>query len=149
MINRLGNNRQGGAQHCCAPPALKHREAREGADQAHRAANVDPSRIIAIGQIENAPDTTDIEDLFSAKDYLWLCNRATGSDRREADLISTSNPTPILMRLKITREKRQQPGTLDRVRPAHELARDRDAFFEQVDDETLNRFEDVFKRLVS
>ncbi|WP_109036402.1 AAA family ATPase [Streptomyces rubrogriseus] len=114
---------------------------------AAQAADVAPSHIVVVGQMENLPDTADIEDLFSTKDYLWLYNKATSSNLSESDLISTSSPTPILMRLKITREKRQQPGAFDHVGPAHELTRDRDAFFEQIDDETLDRFENVFKRL--
>ncbi|WP_187284841.1 hypothetical protein [Streptomyces sp. uw30] len=49
------------------------------------------------------------------------------------------------MRLKITREKNRQPGAFDHVGPAHQLTCDQDEFFAQIDDETLDRFEDVFK----
>ncbi|MFE4654848.1 hypothetical protein [Streptomyces sp. NPDC056707] len=93
------------------------------------------------------PDTADIEDLFSIKDYLWLCNKATSSNLTEADPVPTDRPTPILMRLKITREKNGQPGSFDHVGPAHQFTGDRDAFFAEIDDESLDRFEDVFKRL--
>ncbi|MFG2603180.1 hypothetical protein ACGFT2_06480 [Streptomyces sp. NPDC048514] len=39
---------------------------------AAEAVNVDTSHIIVIGQIEGLPETADIEDLFSTKDYLAL-----------------------------------------------------------------------------
>ncbi|MFJ1581909.1 AAA family ATPase [Streptomyces sp. NPDC088197] len=114
---------------------------------AAQAADVDPSNIIVIGQLDGLPDTADIEDLFTTKDYLWLYNRATSSNLTETDLITTAKPTPILMRLKIAREKQGKPGVFDHVGPAHELTRDRDEFFKQVDDQTLDRFEEVFKKL--
>ncbi|MDH6119358.1 putative ATP-dependent endonuclease of OLD family [Kitasatospora sp. GAS204A] len=114
---------------------------------AAEAAGVDPSAIIVIGQLGGLPDTADIEDLFTTEDYLWLYNKATGSNLAETDLITTEKPTPILMRLKIAREKQSKPGTFDHVGPAHELTRERDEFFEQVDDQTLNQFEAVFKKL--
>lgn len=113
------------------------------------AANVDPSHIVVIGQLDGLPETADIEDLFSTKDYLWLYNKATNSNLTEADLLATDRPTPILMRLKITREKNRHPGSFDHVGPAHQLTRDKDAFFEQVDDDTLDRFETVFKKLTA
>ncbi|MEV2235427.1 AAA family ATPase [Streptomyces phaeochromogenes] len=114
---------------------------------AAKAADVDQSQIVVIGQIDGLPDTADIEDLFSVKDYLWLYNRATGSNMLDTDLVATEKPTPILMRLKIAREKKQQSGTFDHVGPAHQFTRDRDEFFAQVDNQTLDRFEEVFNRL--
>ncbi|MFD5084252.1 AAA family ATPase [Kitasatospora sp. NPDC058406] len=114
---------------------------------AAEAAGVEPSSIIVIGQLGGLPDNADIEDLFTTKDYLWLYNKAAGSSLTETDLIHTEKPTPILMRLKIAREKQGKPGAFDHVGPAHELTRDRDEFFKQVDDQTLDRFEEVFKKL--
>jgi energy-coupling factor transporter ATP-binding protein EcfA2 len=111
------------------------------------AAEVDRSRIVVIGQIDGLPDTADIEDLFSVKDYLWLYNKATNSNVTEGSLIATDKPTPILMRLKTAREKQKRNGSFDHVGPAHQLTRDRDEFFGQIDDETLNRFEEVFTKL--
>jgi hypothetical protein len=111
------------------------------------AAEVDRSRIVVIGQIDGLPDTADIEDLFSVKDYLWLYNKATNSNVTEGSLIATDKPTPILMRLKTAREKQKLNGSFDHVGPAHQLTRDRDEFFGQIDDETLNRFEEVFTKL--
>ncbi|WP_435809911.1 ATP-dependent nuclease [Streptomyces mirabilis] len=116
---------------------------------AAQAANVDATHITVIGQLEGLPETADIEDLFSTKDYLWLHNRATEVTINEADLITTDKPLPILKRIGIAREKQHKPRDFDHVGPAHQLTRDKDAFFEQVDDETLNRFETVFKKLTA
>ncbi|MEU7419095.1 AAA family ATPase [Streptomyces antibioticus] len=116
---------------------------------AAQAANVDATHITVIGQLEGLPETADIEDLFSAKDYLWLHNRATEVTINEADLIASDKPLPILKRIGIAREKQHKPRDFDHVGPAHQLTRDKDAFFEQVDDETLDRFETVFKKLTA
>ncbi|MEU0403295.1 hypothetical protein ABZ318_24295 [Streptomyces sp. NPDC006197] len=53
------------------------------------------------------------------------------------------------MRLRHTREKNKQPGAFAHVVPAHQLTRDRDEFFAQIDDESLDHFEDVSKLLQS
>ncbi|MEU0519412.1 AAA family ATPase [Streptosporangium sp. NPDC006007] len=116
---------------------------------AAQAANVDASHITVIGQLEGLPETADIEDLFSTKDYLWLYNRSLDGTLNESDLITTQKPTPILMRIGIAREQQERSRDFDHVGPAHQLTRDRDVFFEQVDDETLDRFEKVFKRLAA
>lgn len=116
---------------------------------AAKAADVDESHITIIGQIEGLPETTDIEDLFSVKDYLWLYNKAANVVVNESDLLVSDNPTAILMRIGVARSKQKEPRDFDHVGPAHQLTRDRDEFFEQVDNETLNRFEDVFKLLAS
>ncbi|MFZ3491750.1 AAA family ATPase [Streptomyces sp. 5.8] len=114
---------------------------------AAEAVGVDPAHITVLGRVDGLPDTADIEDLFTTKDYLWLYNKATSSNLLESDLVDTKVPTAILMRLKITREKRNQPGKFDHVGAAHQLTSDRDAFFAQVDDETLDRFENLFRVL--
>ncbi|MEU6653357.1 AAA family ATPase [Streptomyces sp. NPDC046900] len=116
---------------------------------AAQAANVDASHVTVIGQIDGLPETADIEDLFSTKDYLWLHNRATEVTINESDLIPTDRPIPILKRIGIAREQQHKPRDFDHVGPAHQLTRDNDAFFEQVDDETLARFETVFEKLMA
>jgi hypothetical protein len=63
------------------------------------------------------------------------------------DLITPDTPLPILQRIGIAREKQRKPRDFDRVGPAHQLTRDKDDFFAQVDDDTLDRFEAVFKKL--
>ncbi|MFD7916888.1 hypothetical protein ACFV30_40450 [Streptomyces sp. NPDC059752] len=64
-----------------------------------------------------------------------------------SDLVVTKVPTAILMRLKVTQEKRHQSGKFDHVGAAQQLTCDRDAFFAQVDDETLDRLETLFTML--
>ncbi|WP_148000706.1 hypothetical protein [Streptomyces sp. uw30] len=56
------------------------------------AADVDPSHTVVIAELDNPPETADIEDLFSTKDYLCLYNRATGSNLTEADPLATNSP---------------------------------------------------------
>ncbi|MCT6782335.1 ATP-binding protein [Streptomyces sp. CS7] len=116
---------------------------------AAEAADVDTSHITVIGQLDGLPDTADIEDLFSTKDYLWLYNKATEVTVIEADLITPDKPLPILKRIGIAREKQRKPRDFDHVGPAHQLTRDKDDFFEQIDEETLDRFEAVFKKLTA
>ncbi len=116
---------------------------------AAEAAEVDTSHITVIGQLDGLPETADIEDLFSTKDYLWLYNKATEVTVNEEDLITPDNPLPILKRIGIAREKQHKPRDFDHVGPAHQLTRDKDAFFAQVDDDTLDRFEAVFKKLTA
>lgn len=116
---------------------------------AAEAADVDASNITIIGQLEGIPETADIEDLFSTKDYLWLYNRATEVTVNEGDLITPDKPLPILKRIGIARERQSKPRDFDHVGPAHQLTSDRETFFAQVDDETLDRFEEVFKKLAA
>lgn len=117
--------------------------------KAAKAAGIDERQIVVIGQLDGLSDTADIEDLFSVKDYLWLYNKASSITVTEADLVPSDKPTPILMRLKIARERKRQSGDFDHVGPAHQLTRDRDEFFAQVDDQTLDQFEEAFKRLTT
>ncbi|MFC5799314.1 AAA family ATPase [Streptomyces formicae] len=116
---------------------------------AAEAANVDTSHITVIGQLDGLPETADIEDLFSTKDYLWLYNKATEVTINEEDLFTPDKPLPILKRIGIAREKQQKRRDFDHVGPAHQLTRDKDDFFAQVDDDTLDRFETVFKKLTA
>ncbi|MEV4334192.1 AAA family ATPase [Streptomyces sp. NPDC049597] len=108
--------------------------------KAAEAAGVDPARVIVIGEQDGLPATGDIEDLFTPKDYLWLYSRAV-KHLTEDQLPPT--PEPILKRIS------QVNGMFDHVGPAHQLTTDRDAFFGQIDEETLNRFEELLKRLTT
>ncbi|MEU9158098.1 AAA family ATPase [Streptomyces sp. NPDC048417] len=116
---------------------------------AAEAAEVDASHITVIGQLDGLPETADIEDLFSTKDYLWLYNKANEVTIKEEDLITPDKPLPILKRIGIAREKQHKTRDFDHVGPAHQLTQDKDAFFAQVDDDTLDRFETVFKKLTA
>ncbi|GGY14712.1 hypothetical protein [Streptomyces minutiscleroticus] len=51
---------------------------------AAQAATVDATHITVISQLEGLAGTADIEDLFSAKDYLWLHNRPRHQSTRQS-----------------------------------------------------------------
>ncbi|MEJ2851953.1 MULTISPECIES: AAA family ATPase [unclassified Saccharothrix] len=104
-----------------------------------RSVGVDRKKIVILGETPGLPNTADIEDLFTVKDYLWLYNRALPVIE-ESELPQT--PEPILRRISLAR------GKFDHAGPAHQLTKDHDLFFAQVDDETLNRFEELFAKLV-
>jgi energy-coupling factor transporter ATP-binding protein EcfA2 len=103
------------------------------------AAGVDRSKIVVLGELDGLPATADIEDLFTAKDYLWLYNRSGHSALTEAELSQTSEP--ILRRIGLAR------GEFDHAGPVHQLTNDLEEFFAQVDATTLDRFEEVFRLL--
>ncbi|MCG3134383.1 MAG: DNA replication and repair protein RecF [Planctomycetes bacterium] len=100
------------------------------------AAGIPPDRILVLGQLPGLPSSADIEDLFTPKDYLWLYVRSVRAVT-EADLPATGEP--ILRRIEAAL------GKFDHARAAHLLTRERDAFFAQVDHETLDRFERLFE----
>ncbi|GGN04189.1 hypothetical protein GCM10011609_49280 [Lentzea pudingi] len=117
-------------------------ETNKVSDRIHRVAKsvgVDRRKIVILGEIPELPGTADIEDLFTVKDYLWLYNR-TLAPVDESDLPQT--PEPILRRIELTR------GKFDHAWPAHQLTKDLDSFFGQVDADTLDRFEELFAKLV-
>jgi energy-coupling factor transporter ATP-binding protein EcfA2 len=103
------------------------------------AAGVDQSKIVVIGELDGLPASGDIEDLFTAKDYLWLYNQSGLPAVTEAELPQTNEP--ILRRIALVR------GEFDHAGPAHQLTSDLGAFFAQVDDATLERFEEIFRLL--
>ncbi|WP_420118119.1 ATP-dependent nuclease [Micromonospora sp.] len=106
--------------------------------QAAEAAGVDQHKIVILGETPDLPNTADIEDLFTVKDYLWLYAR-TLSTLDEADLPQT--PEPILRRISKVR------GDFDHAGPAHVLTQNLEEFFAQVDAQTLDRFEELFTKL--
>ncbi|MFG1766921.1 ATP-dependent endonuclease [Micromonospora parva] len=106
--------------------------------QAAEAVGVDQGKIVILGETPSLPNTADIEDLFTVKDYLWLYNR-TLPTLAEADLPQT--PEPILRRISKVR------GDFDHAGPAHVLTQNLEEFFAQVDPETLDRFEKLFTKL--
>ncbi|KXK59249.1 hypothetical protein AWW66_25185 [Micromonospora rosaria] len=106
--------------------------------QAAEAVGVDQHKIVILGETPGLPNTADIEDLFTVKDYLWLYTR-TLSTLNEADLPQT--PEPILRRISKVR------GDFDHAGPAHVLTQNLEEFFAQVDAQTLDRFEELFTKL--
>ncbi|MET8481868.1 AAA family ATPase [Streptomyces clavifer] len=113
--------------------------------RAAQANGISEDRIIVLGSLDDLPNTADIEDLFTTKDYLWLYSRAV-QPLREADLPQT--PEPILRRVGTARQRARMEPKFDHVGPAHQLTQDKIEFFAQVESTTLDRFEAVF-RLIS
>ncbi|MGW6449781.1 ATP-dependent nuclease [Lentzea sp. NPDC055074] len=107
--------------------------------QVAESVGVDRRKVVILGETPGLPNTADIEDLFTVKDYLWLYNR-TLSPVEESELRQT--PEPILRRIEVAR------GKFDHAGPAHQLSKDLDSFLEQVDGDTLDRFEELFVKLV-
>lgn len=108
--------------------------------QAADAAGVDRSKIVILGENPDLPNSADIEDLFSAKDYLWLYNKTFPAQiLGENDLPAT--PEPILRRIGKVRPE------FDHAGPAHQLTQNMEAFFAQVDEKTLSQFEQLFVKL--
>jgi predicted ATPase len=106
--------------------------------QAADAAGVDRAKIVILGAAAGLPNSADIEDLFTVKDYLWLYNK-TLPPLVETDLPPTGEP--ILRRISVAR------GDFVHAGPAHQLTANLEDFFAQVDAETLDRFEELFVKL--
>lgn len=102
---------------------------------------VPESAIAVCSDVPGTPTNADIEDLFAVDDYLRLYNWAF-DDRVEAtDLAATDEP--ILKKLIDYRGGKD----FDHALPAHELTKRRDAFFDSVDGETLDKFVALFDLL--
>lgn len=99
------------------------------------------TRIITIGEITGTK-LADIEDLFDINEYLEIYNRAFNSSIAESDLIGSD---PIVS--KIARHIKQD--RFDHGRPADALLRRRDTFLPSLSSKTLDRFENLFKRINS
>lgn len=99
------------------------------------------NRIIAVGEITKTK-FADIEDLFFADEYLSLYNKAFGASIKSSDLTGSD---PIVSRI----ARFVGVERFDHGRPADVLLRDRDAFLSSVSADTLNRFEELFKKINS
>jgi energy-coupling factor transporter ATP-binding protein EcfA2 len=97
------------------------------------------NRIIAIGEITKTR-IADIEDLFTADEYLILYNKAFGASIKSADLAGSD---PIVSRIaRFIGVERFDHGL-----PADVLLRNRETFLASLGPDTLNRFEGLFKKI--
>ncbi len=96
-------------------------------------------RIVTIGQIVGTT-TADIEDLFSADDYLGIFNAAMNAAASTADLVGTE---PIVRRL----AHFLGVDRFDHGKPADYLLRNRDVVLPSLAEQTLDRFERLFLRV--
>jgi hypothetical protein len=99
-----------------------------------------PDEIVVVGDVPNVPVAKpDIEDLFDPEDYLRLYNWAFDKKLAVADL--PANDDRIIRRIEAI------DAVFDHALPAYALTEHKDEFFGSVKPETLNRFEELFKRL--
>ncbi len=97
------------------------------------------NRIITIGEITKTK-LADIEDLFSVDEYLSLYNSAFGAAVKNTDLVGAD---PIISRI----ARFLGVDRFDHGRPADALLRSRDKFLPALTADTLNRFEELFKKV--
>jgi predicted ATP-dependent endonuclease of OLD family len=97
------------------------------------------NRIITIGEVTGTK-VADIEDLFAPDEYLNLYNHAFAASIKTSELVGTD---PIVSRIArfIGVER------FDHGRPAEVFLRKRDSIIQSLSSPTVDRFEEVFKRV--
>ncbi len=95
------------------------------------------NRILTIGQVFKL-QAADIEDVFTADDYLALYNRAFGTSWSTEDLDGNG---PIVSQL----ARKEGIDRFDHGKPADELLRHRDEILPGLGDDTLDRFDSLFQ----
>lgn len=100
---------------------------------------LEAQRIILVGDILNRK-AGDIEDLFEIDEYLALYNRAFG---KAINVDAIKGHDPIVARI----ARHEGVTRFDHGRPADVMLRERDAILSTLSEETLRRFEDLFKRI--
>ncbi|NMN03880.1 MULTISPECIES: AAA family ATPase [unclassified Novosphingobium] len=97
------------------------------------------TRIVTVGELLNRK-AADIEDLFTAADYLLLYNAAFGKSIAEGDLKGTDPLVRKIARL-------EDVDRFDHNRPADRFLRDKATFLPQLSNTTLDNFEKLFVRI--
>ncbi|HZP92166.1 MAG TPA: AAA family ATPase, partial [Burkholderiales bacterium] len=100
---------------------------------------LEKQRIILVGDVLGRK-TGDIEDLFEDDEYVGLYNKAFGKTIKAKDLKGND---PIVARI----ARLEGVERYDHGRPADVLLRERDAVLATLSDDTLKRFEGLFKRI--
>lgn len=100
---------------------------------------LEKQRIILVGEVLGRK-TGDIEDFFEEDEYLGLYNKAFGKTINANDL---QGDDPIVARI----ARLEGVARFDHGRPADVLLREREAVLSRLGDATLNRFEELFKRI--
>jgi energy-coupling factor transporter ATP-binding protein EcfA2 len=95
--------------------------------------------VVVVSDVPGTVPKADVEDLFDPEDYLKLFNWAFSTKLSVADLPRPNERIVPLLE--------QIHGVYDHVLPAHALTEHRDEFFSAVSVTTLDRFEELFKRL--
>ena len=97
------------------------------------------NRLVTIGDIIGESQA-DIEDLFTESDYLRIFNGGMNQSMTSANLVGDG---PIVGRL----ARAMSVARYDHGRPADFFLRNRDTVLAELADETLERFERLFKRV--
>lgn len=97
------------------------------------------TRIVTVGELLNRK-AADIEDLFTAADYLLLYNAAFGKSIAEGDLKGNDPLVRKIARL-------EDVDRFDHNRPADRFLRDKATFLPQLSSTTLDNFERLFVRI--
>ncbi len=100
---------------------------------------LEKQRIILVGEVLGRK-TGDIEDFFEEDEYLGLYNKAFDRTLKAKDL---QGKDPIVARI----ARLEGVERFDHGRPADVLLREREAVLSKLGDETLKRFEELFKRI--
>jgi hypothetical protein len=100
---------------------------------------LEKQRIILVGEVLGRK-SGDIEDLFKEEEYLRLYNKAFGKLLKAEDLKGNDS---IVARI----ARHEDIERFDHGRPADVLLRERDAELPRLSEETLKRFEELFRRI--
>ena len=98
-----------------------------------------PNRLISIGEFLKV-NSADIEDLFEVEDYLAIFNQAFNTTFSTSNLIGDGPIVGKLARL-------QGVNRFDHGKPADQLLRNRDKLLPMLSETSLERFEQLFKRI--
>ncbi len=101
--------------------------------------NVPSSAVVVCSDVDGVPTNADIEDLFTAEDYLRLYNWAFSRALLVSDLANTSEP--------IVKRITDRDGMFDHALPAHALTEHREEFFASVSSDSVERFGRLFELL--
>ncbi len=102
---------------------------------------VPESALVVCSDVDGLPTNADIEDLFTATDYLRLYNWTFGEHLKSGDLAATGEP--ILKKL----IDKHGGDDFDHALPAHELTTRREEFFASIEPKTADNFEALFTLL--
>jgi hypothetical protein len=97
-------------------------------------------RLISVASVTGTKEA-DIEDLFEPAEYLALYSEAFGQAVRESDL---AGGDPLIRRI-----ERKVGTKFDHGRPANVLLRKKEDVLASLSSSTLDRFEELFKRINS
>ncbi|WP_297920237.1 AAA family ATPase [Metallibacterium sp.] len=100
---------------------------------------LEKQRIILVGEVIGRR-TGDIEDMFEEDEYLGLYNKAFGKSLEAKDLKGND---PIVARI----ARHESVDRYDHGRPADVLLRERETALSELSEDTLKRFEDLFRRI--